>query len=273
MFLLEIIHRFYHTFFLLKRVFTVCVSFDKKAKTLYNTKGFCSFLLEFEGKKESDMTLQPIAKHIPMVFRKWTQHFVVGIWRFYLWLLSLTSKVEFEGLEYINEDCMLGFWHEDSYCMQLVLKELRKRNKVLHVIVTAERRGDYISEMVTRFGHVPVRLPDGMKMRGFMRELKEESKKKRMDLGVALDGPSGPYRKPKRLLFLLAQEAGKKVLYIRFEKKGMISLPWRWDKYRIPLVFKHLKCKVDEFGFVEQSDLRSFDEYVERKFGDDVCKE
>ncbi|MCH5273841.1 MAG: hypothetical protein J1E35_09225 [Lachnospiraceae bacterium] len=209
-----------------------------------------------------------IAKHVPMFLRRGTQHFVVAIWRFYAALVMRTARIEYDGIEEIAANRMLGFWHEDSYCMQLLLKELHKHNKSVHVIVTAERRGDYISEMVTRYGSIPMRLPDGLQMRSFLNDLKEESKKEMLTLAAAMDGPSGPYHKPKRLLFMLAHEANKEIVYVRYEKKGMVTLPWRWDKYRIPLPFAKLKCKMYYFGMIEKSELRNFDEYVKRKFGE-----
>ncbi|MBQ9766706.1 MAG: hypothetical protein IJW37_01195 [Lachnospiraceae bacterium] len=216
------------------------------------------------------MNLQPIAKHFPMFMRRGTQHFVVAMWRFYIGLVARTSKIEFDGIEEIDDNRMLGFWHEDSYCMQLLLRELNKYKKSVHVIVTSERRGDYIAEMVSHYGSKPMRLPDGLKMRSFLSDLKEASKEEKMTLAAAMDGPSGPYRKPKRLLFMLAHEAKKSIVYVRYEKKGMITLPWRWDKYRIPLPFSKLKCKMDYFGEIEQTELRNFNEYAERRFGDAI---
>ncbi len=224
-------------------------------------------------KERTDMEMQGVAKHFPMFMRRGTQHFVVGLWRFYVGLVARTSKIEFHGIEQIDENRMLGFWHEDSYCMQFVLRELqRKYNKFVHVIVTSERRGDYIAEMVSHYGGAPMRLPDGMKMRSFLKDLKEESKKESMTLAAAMDGPSGPYRKPKRLLFMLAHEAEKAVVYVRFQKKGMITLPWRWDKYRIPLPFTKLICNIDYFGQIEKDELRNFDEYAKSKFGDIISE-
>lgn len=213
------------------------------------------------------MSMQRVAKHVPMFLRKGTQHFLVAVCRFYVWIVAHTSRLEYDGLEEIDANRMLGFWHEDSYCMQLLLRELQKRGKSVYVIVTSERRGDYIAEMVSHYGSVPMRLPDGMKMRSFLQDLKEESKKEMLSLAAAMDGPSGPYRKPKRLLFMLAHEAKKEIVYVRYEKKGMITLPWRWDKYRIPLPFSRLKCKMEYFGGIERNELRNFDEYAERRFG------
>lgn len=217
------------------------------------------------------MNLQPIAKHFPMFLRHGTQHFVVALWRFYVGLVVRTSKIEFNGIEHIDENRMLGFWHEDSYCMQFVLRELQKYEKFVHVIVTSERRGDYIAEMVSNYGGAPMRLPDGLQMRSFMKDLKEASKKESMTIAAAMDGPSGPYRKPKRLLFMLAHEAEKSIVYVRFRKKGMLTLPWRWDKFRIPLPFTRLVCDIDSFGEIEKAELKKFDEYARSRFGEDIA--
>lgn len=216
------------------------------------------------------MNMQRVAKHFPMWMRTGTQHVVVALWKWYLRVVTRTSKITFRGLENIEGNRMLGFWHEDCYCMQLLLRELKQKNKFVHVIVTAERRGDYIAEMVSSFGHTPVRLPDGMKMRSFLKDLKEQSKTESLTLAAAMDGPRGPYRKPKRLLFLLANESEKDIVYVRFRKKGMICLPWRWDKYRIPLPFSRLQCDIDYMGPVEKAHLRNFEAYATEKFADAV---
>ena len=219
------------------------------------------------------MNLQKISKHFPMFMRRGTQHFVVALWRFYIGAVARTSKIEFRGIEQIDKNRMLGFWHEDSYCMQLLLRELQRRERKVHVIVTSERRGDYIAEMVSHYGAEPMRLPDGLKMRSFLKELKEDSKQAGLTLAAAMDGPSGPYRKPKRLLFMLAHEAEKSVVYVRFQKKGLITFPWRWDKYRVPLPFTKLLCEIDYFGVVEKDELKNFREYATRVFGEDICPE
>jgi len=248
-------------------------------KKLYNAGGVkgerisCGWERQ-EGRRKRDksMNLQGISKHFPMFMRRGTQHVVVWAWRMYIGFVARTSKVEFQGIEHIDANRMLGFWHEDSYCMQLLLRELQKHEKKVHVIVTAERRGDYISEMVSHYGGAPMRLPDGLKMRSFLTELKADSKQAGLTLAAAMDGPSGPYRKPKRLL-MLASEAEKAVVYVRFQKKGMITFPWRWDKYRVPLPFSKLVCNIDHFGEITKEELKNFNEYAHRVFGEDICLE
>jgi lysophospholipid acyltransferase (LPLAT)-like uncharacterized protein len=218
----------------------------------------------------SNMNMQKIANHFPMFMRRGTQRVLSSLWCFYIRLVDRTSKIEFDGIEHVDENRMLGFWHEDSYCMQLLLRELQKLEKKVHVIVTSERRGDYIAEMVSHHGAEAMRLPDGLKMRSFLKDLKEDSKQAGLTLAAAMDGPSGPYRKPKRLLFMLAHEAEKAVVYVRFLKKGMITFPWRWDKYRIPLPFTKLVCQIDYVGEITRDELKNFNEYATRVFGEDV---
>lgn len=216
------------------------------------------------------MKLQGISKHFPMFMRRSTQHVVVALWRFYIGVVVRTARIEFQGIENIDVNRMLGFWHEDSYCMQILLRELQKYKKKVHVIVTSERRGDYIAEMVSHYGGVPMRLPDGLKMRSFLKDLKEDSKKEDLTLAAAMDGPNGPYRKPKRLLFMLAHEAEKALVYVRFQKKGMLTFPWRWDKYRVPLPFAKLTCRIDYIGEIAKEELKNFEEYARRVFGEDI---
>lgn len=218
------------------------------------------------------MHLQRVSKHFPKFMRNGTEKLVITIWHFYIELVAKTSRIKFIGLEEIQPNRMIGFWHEDSYCVQLILRKLKKMGKMqddkFDVIVTKERRGDYIADMIKKYGASPMRLPDGMEMRSFMKDLKQDSKKEGSTLVAAMDGPNGPYHKPKRLLFLLAHEAGKGFSYARFEKKGVMRLLWRWDKYRIPLPFTRMTCRIDYFGNIEQANLRSFDEYVAEHFQD-----
>lgn len=197
---------------------------------------------------------------------------MVTTWHLYIEFVAKTARLQLTGLEEVQMNRMIGFWHEDSYSFQLILRELQKRGMSVNVIVTKERRGDYISDMIRKYGAKPMRLPDGMEMRSFMRDLRQKSKEEGMILAAALDGPSGPYHKPKRLLFMLAHEAEKGFAYARFSKKGMLALPWRWDKYRLPLPFAKLECRIDYWGPVTQEDLREFDRYVEEHFTDGAVK-
>lgn len=177
----------------------------------------------------------------------------------YLKLVSVTGRLQLINGELIKDNTMVGYWHGDSYCMQLVLAEIGKNNKRINVIVTADKRGDIIEDMIKRKGARALRLPDGMNMRPFFRRLKEFAVTEEGILAASLDGPLGPLHEPKKLIFLLAAEAKKPVAYIRFEYKRVIRLKNRWDKYVIPLPFCRINAVVEDLGVVSNDDLREFE--------------
>ncbi len=156
---------------------------------------------------------------------------------------------------------MVGYWHTDSCCVQLVLKQLSRREHKIKVIVTADKRGDTIERMINRYGAEALRLPDGLKMRPFFKELKEESKARSEILAASLDGPLGPLHEPKKLLFLLASQADKEVVYIHFQYRNVLRLRNRWDRYVIPLPFCKITAEVEDLGRIGEKELKNFKEY------------
>ncbi len=156
---------------------------------------------------------------------------------------------------------MIGYWHTDSYCIQLILQKLSFKAHKIKVIVTADKRGDTIEKMINRYGAEAIRLPDGLSMRPFFKELKEESKAHGGILAVALDGPLGPLHEPKKLLFLLASQADKEMMYIHFRYRNVIRLRKRWDQYVIPLPFCKITAEVETIGRIGEYELRNFHEY------------
>lgn len=181
----------------------------------------------------------------------------------YLRLVSVTGRFNLINGDLIKDNTMVGYWHGDSYCMQLVLAEIGKNNRI-NVIVTADKRGDIIEGMIKRKGARALRLPDGMNMRPFFRKLKKFAIKEEGILAASLDGPLGPLHEPKKLIFLLAAEAKKPVAYIHFQYKRVIRLKKRWDKYVIPLPFCRISAVVEDLGMFSNDDLREFD-YIKQK--------
>lgn len=178
----------------------------------------------------------------------------------YLKLVTITGKLMVENKDLIKENTMVGYWHGDSLCMQLVLKEMSKDYKKIHVIVTSDKRGNVIEGMLAAYGAKAIRLPDGIKMRKYFRKLIKFSKENDGILALSLDGPTGPLHEPKKLLFVLASEAQKQVVYIRFKYKGVIRLKHRWDRYVIPLPFCRITAVVEDLGIIRKEDVRNFEE-------------
>lgn len=177
----------------------------------------------------------------------------------YLSLVKASGKLVIENRHLIKENTMVGYWHGDSFCMQMVLSIMADSYDRMNVIVTADKRGDIIENMINTFGAKALRLPDGIKMRQHFRELIAYSKEESGIIAISLDGPLGPIHVPKKLIFLLASEAGKQVAYIHFKYKGVIKLKHRWDKYVIPLPFCKITAVVEEIGAISKEDLRNFE--------------
>ena len=47
-------------------------------------------------------------------------------------------------MESFDGNQVVGFWHEDSFIMNLLLREVTKENCKMSVLVTGDPRGDYM---------------------------------------------------------------------------------------------------------------------------------
>ncbi len=179
----------------------------------------------------------------------------------YLKIVKKLGRFEIKNFERIQPDTMLGFWHGDTYLIYMVLEKIMEVHDNVKAIVTSNPRGEYIEGIIDTMGAKAIRLPDGMAMFPMFRALKAESREPGLILAASLDGPSGPVHEPKKLLFLLAREAEKRMVYIRIETKWMIRLKRRWDNYRIPLPFSKITVHIEDLGMIDQEILQNFREY------------
>ena len=139
--------------------------------------------------------------------------FISKVYIKYLELVYKTSKIEIKlNNGDIVKNSIIGFWHGDSYVMNLLMKELSKEEIDVAVVVTADKRGDYIEETLNYYNMRALRMPDGIKMKYFLRELNDESKKENSTLVISLDGPLGPLHEPKKIGFKLANTSAKNFL-------------------------------------------------------------
>jgi lysophospholipid acyltransferase (LPLAT)-like uncharacterized protein len=176
----------------------------------------------------------------------------------YINMVFWTSKIEkkdprgiLENL--VNEQYVFVFWHGDSYCMYPILK-----NRPLLIITTADRRGDYISEISKRFGYVPIRIPDKATGGKSLAKIKDNvDNHPESSIGITLDGPLGPYHEPKEFPFIAAVLTGKRVLPITVKVSRKIQLNKRWDKYSIPLPFGEIKLRIHEPLEVAKDDRKN----------------
>lgn len=235
----------------------------------------------------------------------------LGIFQGYLTLLEKTVKVTFHLSEaavgswgeikqdrsYIKPEQyagIVGFWHEDSFMMNLVLKEwmeagqasggyeklrcaFKKTRPVysnssqeatrgvgMDVVVTADKRGDYIEAMLNRYGANALRIGDGMRMRNGMKQLTKSAMDRSKGLAIALDGPLGPFHEPKKLACFLAEQSGKHFCGVHVRYSCRLRLFMRWDRYVIPLPFTRVKVEICDFGPISKEMLREYSEGKEK---------
>lgn len=161
--------------------------------------------------------------------------------RFGVELLGKTVRIRLEDGCGLPAEKMAGYWHGDSVGVMLLLRHLhRNENLSVTTVTTADRRGDIIEGIIRRYGADCLRVRDGTAARHSLRDMQREAENRSRVFALALDGPTGPYHKPKRLLSSLARRAGRESLFVQFEYSAAIRLNSRWDRYAIPLPFSRI---------------------------------
>lgn len=176
----------------------------------------------------------------------------------YLELVARTSTINIQGEQALLGDKIAGYWHGDSYTCQLLVRHMKRKGENVTVLITADRRGDYIKEMLQKYEGNVVRAHDGFGMRDAYKDIIHHAKEQKGAFATSFDGPLGPYHEPKKLVFFLAQQAEKDLLYLQFEYSHCITLKKRWDQYKIPLPFTTITIKAKEIGMITKEDLRQF---------------
>lgn len=181
----------------------------------------------------------------------------------YIEIVAKTSNISVEGeVDRITlRNSIIGFWHGDSFGLNLLMREIQDKNRDMSVVVTEDKRGNYIENMINEYGIKAMRMPDGIKMKNFLKRLKEEGKRENSTVGIALDGPLGPLKEPKKIAFLLSCEGQKPCILVKSEFSKKIIIKNRWDKYIIPLPFAKIKFTLLNIGIIKKENLRDFQEY------------
>lgn len=188
-----------------------------------------------------------------------------GCYRKYIRWAARTSELQIEGDidQKTLRNAMIGFGHGDSLGVQFLLQMLQNEKNHIQVIITADKRGNYIEYVANAYGAHALRMPDGAKIRQFLEELKQVARSS-TTLCIALDGPLGPYHEPKKLGFMLAHEGNKEMILIQVECTHKLHLFKRWDQYVVPLPFWKITFRLQSAGKVTIEDLRSFTLYKQK---------
>lgn len=170
----------------------------------------------------------------------------------YLRWIERTVTIRWDEENRYGDSQIFGFWHEDSFFMNLVLENLAHKTTPVDVIVTADTRGNYIENMVRRCGGNALRVPDGFKAFAALKKIVQDSYEKTHSIAVALDGPLGPRHEPKKLAFYLSEHAEEDFVGVSLSYSSCLRLKRRWDKYVIPLPFTTVTVAVKNYGVVRK---------------------
>lgn len=185
--------------------------------------------------------------------KKITQSVLQWLFTSYLDWIGRTVTIRWDEENRYGDSQIFGFWHEDSFFMNLVLEELSNKTAPVDVIVTTDTRGNYIEHMVRRCGGNALRVPDGFKAFAALKKIVQDSYEKTHSIALALDGPLGPRHEPKKLAFYLSEHAEEDFVGISLSYSSCLRLKRRWDKYVIPLPYTTVTVAVKNYGVVTKS--------------------
>lgn len=187
--------------------------------------------------------------------KKIGQDILAHLFTGYLKLLEKTVTISWAENSMCGGNQIFGFWHEDSFFMNLVLAELAKHTSPVDVIVTADTRGNYIQNMIERSGGSALRVPDGFASFGALKKILQSSYERTRSIAVALDGPLGPRHEPKKLAFYLSEQAQEDFVGISVSYSAKLRMTWRWDKYVIPLPFSTVTVAAHNYGELDKKHI------------------
>ncbi|MGC4018413.1 MAG: hypothetical protein QM793_03740 [Muricomes sp.] len=187
--------------------------------------------------------------------REMGQNILVHLFTGYLKLLEKTVVIQWAENSVCRGKQIFGFWHEDSYFMNLVLADISRQTSPVDVIVTADTRGDYIQSLIERCGGNAIRVPDGFASFGVLKNVFQNAYEKARCIAVALDGPLGPRHEAKKLAFFLSEQSGEDFVGITISYSSKLRLRWRWDKYVIPLPFSTVTVAAHNYGELDKKHI------------------
>jgi lysophospholipid acyltransferase (LPLAT)-like uncharacterized protein len=165
----------------------------------------------------------------------------IGFKAFLVWfvakLLLMTVRVkslnsdQIKTIQQEGTPIIYAFWHG----RQLVLFKANPEKK-LAVLASHSRDGEMQARICKRFGLEVVR---GSSSRGGMTSLLGLSKmlKKKMAIGMAVDGPKGPVYSAKPGVVMLARQSGSPIVPITVGFVRSWQLSKTWDKFLVPKPF------------------------------------
>lgn len=175
------------------------------------------------------------------------------------WILYGLNKNRFflhENLE--NENILICFWHGEMLMMPFLYRRLRSKPNThnVHIISSSHFDGGLIASMCELFGMKTIRgsTDVGGKKGGVLALMQSiKALKNGADIGIAMDGPRGPYHHIADGLIMMAQKSGKKISLCRIVPSRFYEFK-TWDRFCLPIPFGEI-CYYGFEGFRLDSSL------------------
>ena len=157
-------------------------------------------------------------------------------------VLSRTLRFSQEGLEDVEAvrregPLVVPIWHDEMFPLIHL-----HRNQGLVAVVSQSRDGEFLSQVMARFGF---QLARGSSRRGGVAALiaaRKEMRGRNADVVVTVDGPRGPRHEVKEGAVYLAAKTGAHLVPIRVFMSRSFVFQKAWDKFQLP--WPGARCRV-----------------------------
>lgn len=155
-----------------------------------------------------------------------------------VWILYATNrKAFFIDKSVYDDNTILAFWHGEILMLPMLYRKLRQHPNI-YILSSNHFDGGLIAKMCECFGFESVRGSTGSGHKGGVRALMQliSGLRNGKDVGIAVDGPKGPYHHIADGVIMMAQKTGKRISVCRV----VPSLRYEfgtWDRFSLPLPF------------------------------------
>ncbi|MBU1026899.1 MAG: hypothetical protein KKA31_04125 [Candidatus Margulisbacteria bacterium] len=155
-------------------------------------------------------------------------------WLFWKFNSFIASRLNYQVTNEPTGPALFAFWHGQSFPVFFWAK-----HRKLCIHPTDSWRGDILAFLAEKYKYKVVRYPE----KGTPLERSEKISQLLMllaagcDAAIAVDGPPPPlkHHQAKAGIIYLSKKSQLPIVPVGIKMKRKISLPWRWDKYEIPL--------------------------------------
>ncbi|MDQ2999924.1 MAG: DUF374 domain-containing protein [Fibrobacterota bacterium] len=153
-----------------------------------------------------------------------------------LWLRTL--RVRWVTGTELPDRAVILLWHEHlPACIRAF------SHKGIDVLISKSADGDWAAEACKRFGYRVHRGSSSRGAMGGMRALARALEDGPGLAGMALDGPRGPRRIPKKGSLWLGRHTGTQVVPVFVEARSSLRLK-SWDRCQLPLPFSEIRVRI-----------------------------